>query len=39
MPQLRELADKLEGEIAGRAKEVSSAKPAPSDTQAIDDII
>jgi phage terminase small subunit len=39
MTQLRELADKLEGEIAGRAKEVSSATVAPSDTQAIDDII
>ena len=37
--ELRALADKLEGELAGRAKDVSSAKPAPHDTQAIDDII
>lgn len=39
MGELRDLADKLEGEIAGRAKEVSSTKPAPHVTQAIDDII
>lgn len=37
--ELRALADKLEGEIAGRAKEVSSAKVAPRATQAIEDII
>lgn len=39
MTDLRQLADKLEQEIAGRAKDVSSAIKAPKDTQAIDDII
>lgn len=39
MDELRAERDKLEGEIAGRAKPVSSAKAAPQDTQAIDDII
>lgn len=34
--QLRELAGRLEDEIAGRAKDVSSAIPAPEPTQAID---
>lgn len=39
MADLRTLADKLEGEIAGRAKDVSSAKPAPSKVQTIEDIM
>lgn len=39
MGELRTLADKLEGEIAGRAKPVSSASAAPKGTQAIEDII
>ncbi|MEY9506919.1 phage terminase small subunit [Bradyrhizobium diazoefficiens] len=39
MAELRELADKLEGEISGRAKEVSSAKAAPAQPQTIDDIM
>lgn len=39
MDALRTLADKLESEIAGRAKEVSSANAAPSDAQSVDDII
>lgn len=39
MGELRELADKLEGEISGRAKEVSSAKAAPAKAQTIDDIM
>lgn len=39
MADLRQLADKLEGEIAGRAKDVSSAKAAPRKPQAIEDII
>ncbi len=39
MGDLRALADKLEGEIAGRAKEVSSAKPAPVRQQTLDDIM
>jgi hypothetical protein len=39
MSDLRTLADKLEGEIAGRAKDVSSAKPAPSKAQTIEDIM
>lgn len=34
--ELRSLANKLEDEIAGRAKDVSSAIEAPSETQAID---
>jgi hypothetical protein len=39
MGDLRALADKLEGEIAGRAKEVSSAKLAPARPQTLDDIM
>jgi hypothetical protein len=39
MGELRELADKLEGEISGRAKDVSSAKAAPTNAQALDDIM
>lgn len=39
MADLRTLADKLEGEIAGRAKEVSSAKAAPTKAQTLDDIM
>lgn len=39
MGELRTLADKLEGEIAGRAKEVSSATAAPRAPQVIEDIL
>jgi len=39
MTDLRALADKLEGEIAGRAKAVSSARAAPAKPQAIEDIM
>lgn len=39
MADLRALADKLEGELATRAKPVSSAKPAPSNAQTLDDIM
>lgn len=39
MTDLRALADKLSGEIAGRAKVVNSAKAAPVKTQAFDDLI
>lgn len=39
MTDLRALADKLEGEIAGRAKDVSSAKRAAQKAQTIDDIM
>lgn len=39
MLELRALADKLSGEIAGRAKEVKSARAAPIKTQAFDDLI
>ena len=39
MTDLRALADKLEGELATRAKPVSSANAAPDKPQAIDDII
>lgn len=37
--ELRALADKLEGEISGRAKDVSSAKAAPRKPQVIEDIM
>lgn len=37
--ELRALADKLEGELADRAKPVSSASAAPIASQAIEDII
>ncbi len=39
MTDLRALADKLEGELADRAKDVSSARRAPNKAQAIEDII
>lgn len=39
MTDLRALADKLEGEIAGRAKEVSSASKAAKQPQTIEDIM
>jgi phage terminase small subunit len=39
MVELRELADKLEDELSGRAKDVSSAKPAPAKAQSIEDIM
>jgi hypothetical protein len=39
MADLRQLADKLEGEIAGRAKDVSSANAAPERAQTIEDIM
>lgn len=39
MDELRERAERLEGEIAARAKDVSSAKPAPKASQVVDDII
>jgi hypothetical protein len=39
MDELRQERDRLEKEISDRAKPVSSAKAAPQDTQAIDDII
>jgi hypothetical protein len=39
MSELRELADKLENELSGRAKDVSSAKAAPAKAQTIDDIM
>lgn len=39
MTDLRALADKLEGEIAGRAKDVSSAKRATQKAQTIEDIM
>lgn len=39
MTDLRALADKLSGEIAGRAKEVKSTKAAPIKSQAFDDLI
>lgn len=39
MTDLRALADKLQGEIAGRAKEVKSAKPAPVKAQAFEDLV
>lgn len=39
MDDLRALADNLEGELAGRAKEVSSATAAPRKAQTIEDII
>jgi phage terminase small subunit len=39
MSELRELADKLEDELSGRAKDVSSATAAPVKPQALEDII
>jgi hypothetical protein len=39
MTELRELADKLEDELSGRAKDVSSATAAPVKPQALEDII
>lgn len=39
MTELRELADKLEDELSGRAKDVSSATAAPVKAQSIDDIM
>jgi hypothetical protein len=33
---LRQLADKLEGEIAGRAKNIIGANAVPAETQAVD---
>jgi hypothetical protein len=39
MTELRELADKLEDELSGRAKDVSSATAAPVKPQALDDIM
>lgn len=39
MTDLRALADKLEGELATRAKPVSSAKAAPASPQTIEDIM
>jgi phage terminase small subunit len=34
--ELRQLADRLEGELAGRAKDVSGANAAPAETQAVE---
>lgn len=39
MTDLRALADKLEGEIAGRAKDVSGASVAPKKAQTLEDIM
>jgi phage terminase small subunit len=39
MTELRELADKLEDELSGRAKDVSSATTAPVKPQALEDIM
>lgn len=39
MTDLRALADKLEGELATRAKPVSSAEAAPAKAQTIEDIM
>lgn len=39
MTELRELADKLEDELSGRAKDVSSATAAPVKAQSLEDII
>jgi hypothetical protein len=36
LSELRSLADRLEGELAGRAKDVSGANAAPAETQAAE---